>query len=157
MRTSAPGSEPGARAPRPARAAGFTLIELLVVVAIVAVATAGVAFALRDSGSTRLEREADRLSALFEAARAQSRASGLPVTWQPVAGGFRFTGLPGAPQAQPWLDPATVVAAGPARIVLGPEPVIGPQALVLANGGQPGRSLRIATDGVRPFVVEPAP
>ncbi len=157
MRTSAPGSEPGAGAARRPRAAGFTLIELLVVVAIVAIATAGVAFALRDSGSTRLGREADRLSALFEAARAQSRASGVPVAWQPVAGGFRFTGLPGGDQPQRWLDEATVVAAGPARIVLGPEPVIAPQALVLASGTAPGRSLRIATDGVRPFTVEAAP
>ena len=39
---------------------GFTLLELLLVVAIIAVASAGVSFALRDSGQTQLEREALR-------------------------------------------------------------------------------------------------
>ena len=40
---------------------GFTLLELLVVVAIMALATAGVGFALRDSAAGNLEREAQRL------------------------------------------------------------------------------------------------
>ena len=39
-------------------ARGFTLIELLVVVAIIAIGSAGVSFALRDSAATQLEREA---------------------------------------------------------------------------------------------------
>ena len=55
---------------------GFTLIELLVVIAIIAIATAGVGLALRNTGQENLDREAERLSALLEAARAQSRASG---------------------------------------------------------------------------------
>ena len=57
------------------RTGGFTLLELLVVVAIMALAMAGVGLALRDSGQTQLEREAERLAALLEAGRAQSRAS----------------------------------------------------------------------------------
>lgn len=50
---------------------GFTLLELMVVVAIIAMATAAVTFALRDDSGTRLEREALRLSAMLESARAQ--------------------------------------------------------------------------------------
>ena len=45
-------------------------------VSIVAIASAGVAFAMRDSAQTQTEREAQRLSALLESARAQSRTSG---------------------------------------------------------------------------------
>jgi general secretion pathway protein H len=69
---------PSARPIRSLRQRGFTLLELMVVVAIVALATAGVSLALRDSDATQLEREALRLSALLESARAQSRTSGVP-------------------------------------------------------------------------------
>ena len=61
--------------------AGFTLIELLIVVALIAIASAVASLALRDPASTQLEQEAARLSALLEAARAEARASGLPVRW----------------------------------------------------------------------------
>jgi general secretion pathway protein H len=144
------------RAPRgsPAPAArGFTLIELLVVIAIIAIATAGVAFAVRDSADTRLEREAQRLAALLESGRAQSRSSGLPVRWYTTEGGFRFEGLP-AKAALPttWLD-ETTRAQGTLPLLLGPEPIIGPQAVQLTSSNAPGRSLRVATDGLRPFTV----
>ncbi|PKO60555.1 MAG: type II secretion system protein GspH [Betaproteobacteria bacterium HGW-Betaproteobacteria-18] len=93
-------------------AAGFTLLELLVVLAIVAMASAGVGFAMRDGTQTRLEREAQRLSALFESARARSQVSGVPVRWRATSQGFRFEGLPptdlpedALPRA--WLDPDT--------------------------------------------------
>lgn len=133
-------------------ARGFTLLELLVVVAIIAIASAGVSFALRDSQATQLEREAQRLAALLESARAQSRSSGIPVRWYPVAGGFRFEGVP--PQALPdhWLSESTQ-ARGPVALQLGPEPIIGKQEVVLESTAVPGRSLRIATDGLRPFTV----
>ncbi|MCW8175663.1 prepilin-type N-terminal cleavage/methylation domain-containing protein [Verminephrobacter aporrectodeae] len=145
--------------PRRARARGFTLLELLVVVSIMALATAGVGLALRDSGQTLLEREADRLAALLESARAQSRAMGLAVRWRALPQGFRFEGLPPAAQAalpSQWLDAGTVVR-GPGVLQLGPEPLIGPQQLLITHLSAPGRSLRIATDGVRPFSVDPAP
>lgn len=136
---------------------GFTLLELLVVVAIIAFATAGVSFALRDSAATQLEREALRLAAVLEAARAQSRGTGVAARWRAVEGGFRIEGLPEqAAPLQPWLSADTVVA-GSGVLVLGPEPIIAPQAVVLTSAASPDRSLRVATDGLRPFNVSPVP
>ena len=146
MRTSAPGSSPRR---------GFTLLELLVVVAIVAVASVGVSFAVRDAGGASLEREAQRLAALLESARAQSRLSGQPVLWRPVDGAYRFDGLPDDALPQKWLSADTRVV-GPGVLLLGPEPIIGPQAVVLTSAEHPERALRVATDGLRPFTVGPA-
>jgi general secretion pathway protein H len=147
MRTSARGNDL-ARAPE----RGFTLLELLVVVAIIAIASAGVSFALRDSQATQLEREAQRLAALLESARAQSRSSGVPVRWYSTAGGFKFDGVPPNALPERWLSETTQVV-GTATLQLGPEPIIGKQAVVLASAGAPERTLRIATDGLRPFAV----
>ena len=131
---------------------GFTLLELLVVVAIIAIATAGVSLALRDSQATELEREAQRLAALLESARAQSRSSGVPVRWYPVERGFRFDGLPAKALPDQWLSETTYVR-GNTRLLLGPEPIIGKQQVLLGSSALPDRSLRIATDGLRPFTV----
>lgn len=153
MRTSAPGSDSEGRRPAVSLLQrGFTLIELLVVVAIIAIATAGVAFTLRDDSGTRLEQEARRLSALFESARAQSRTTGVPVVWHVVEGGFRFEGLPEGSLPQQWLHQETTVVQGP-RVVLGPEPIIGPQQVVLGSAAGSGRTLRIVTDGLRAFQI----
>ncbi len=132
---------------------GFTLIELLVVVAIMAIATAGVGMALRDTSGTALEREAQRLAGLLESARAQSRMTAIPVRWRPTAGGFMFEGL-SKDSALPsrWLG-QDVRAASANAILLGPEPVIGPQQIRLVSISEPSRSLTLATDGVRPFSV----
>ena len=139
-----------------APARGFTLLELLVVISIIALATAGVSLAMRDSSETRLERDAQRLAALLDAARAQSRASGLPVRWRAVPGGFRFEGLPQETPPGSWLDIGTLpVGAGPHMLLLGPDPIVAPQQLVLTHTGQPGRSLAVATDGLHPFQVQP--
>ncbi len=137
------------------------MLELLVVITIMAMATAGVSLALRDSSETALEREAQRLAVLFESARAQSRASGVPVYWQTTPEGFRFDGL--ADQALPsrWLTEGTQVR-GINRVQLGPEPIIGPQVIELASANQnvnPAspqalRTLRVGTDGLRPFAVQ---
>jgi general secretion pathway protein H len=151
--TSAPGSKTR-RAGAPA-ARGFTLIELLVVVALLAIASASIALAMRDSAATRLEREAERLVALFETARAEARVSGLPVAWLPVqdASGdqFRFTGLqPGVQLPRRWLGEAPVVEIGGRNgsIRLGPEPLIGAQQLSLRLGEH---RVLISTDGLAPF------
>ena len=95
------------------RARGFTLLELLVVVSIMALATAGVGLALRDGSQQSLEREGERLAALLESARAQSRASGVLVRWRAVEGGFRFDGLRAGTLPTQWLDNSTRVR-GPA-------------------------------------------
>ena len=141
---------------------GFTLIELLVVIAIIALATAGVGLALRDSGQETLDREAERLSALLEAGRAQSRASGIAVRWRPTAqgpGNFVFDGLQPGTLPTHWLSEG--IAAQPlagdgsavTALQLGPEPIIAAQQVLLSSEGPPARSLRLATDGLRPFAV----
>ena len=132
---------------------GFTLLELLVVVAIIAMATAGVSFAMRDNSQTALEREAQRLAVLFESARAQSRASGAAVYWHTTAEGFRFEGLPAGALPGRWLAEGTAVR-GSSSVQLGPEPIIGPQAVELVSINPPHRALRVATDGLRPFAVQ---
>lgn len=138
------------------RARGFTLLELLVVVSIMALATAGVGLALRDGSQQSLEREGERLAALLESARAQSRASGVLVRWRAVEGGFRFDGLRAGALPTQWLDNSTRVR-GPGSLVLGPEPLIGPQQVILVQPQHPEHALRVATDGLRPFTTGPAP
>jgi general secretion pathway protein H len=132
----------------------------MVVVAIVAMATAGVSLALRDSDATQLEREALRLSALLESARAQSRTSGVPMMWRSTGTGFEIFG--NAPQkrerdpGRSWLSDGTRVMitqpAGAQTLVLGPEPLIAAQRLVLMQGE---RRLVLGTDGLSPFAVIP--
>lgn len=154
------------------------MLELLVVLAIVAVAAAGVGIALRDPTQARLEREALRLAALLEAARAQAQIQAQAVRWYVTADGFRFD--PPLTQTEPgaltrWLDPgtrgrveasqvvgATEVMATPATpvstredsVVLGPEAIIDPQTVLLYAASQPQQLLRLSTDGVRPFTVQ---
>ena len=159
---------------------GFSLVELMIVVAIMAIATAGVGLAIRDSSAPMLEREAQRLAALLESARAQSRMAGVPVRWRSTADGFAFEGLATFSMLDPaaekipskWLSNdvravasqaglsggnGTVASAANALpvLILGPEPVIGPQQVRLVSISTPSQSLLLATDGVRPFAVVP--
>lgn len=143
--------------------AGFTLIELLVVIALIAIGTAAVSFSLRDSAETVLERDAERLAALFESARTRSRASGMPVKWHPVetrantlanqtASAFVFEGLPSNTLPGQWLSPLTQVQGSPV-VILGPDPIIGPQSVALRVKET---QLWISTDGLQPFKVKRA-
>jgi len=75
MPTSATGisTTSGARRDLAGRHRGFTLVEILVVVAIIALMTAGVLLSVSLTGRDReLEKERDRLLALFQYAREQS-------------------------------------------------------------------------------------
>lgn len=150
MRTSATGNDMS-RA-RPPAVRGFTLVELLVVVAIIGIGSAGVVFAVRDAAATQLEREALRLASLLEAGRAQSRATGQPLRWRPVAGGFRFEGSVDHSWPTRWLS-ADILVPGAPVLELGPEPLIGAQSVELTSSSAPSRRVRIATDGLQPFAV----
>jgi len=141
------------------RQSGFTLIELMIVVVLIAVASSVASLALRDPASTMLEREGARLAALLEGARGEARASGLAAYWEPRTAspdvpGFRFVGLPPSDDLPSnWLE--TGVSAevlGARAVVLGPEPLIGAQRIVLRLRDQ---RLTLATDGLGPFVVAP--
>ena len=147
---------------------GFTLLELLVVMAIVAIASAGVVLTLRDSSASDLERDAQRLAAVLESGRAQSRMQGTPVTWRAVPGGFALDGLNPPLPPQAWLSADTTLGAVlrlPApgglntntadRLTLGPEPILEAQAVVLAARSKPTIRLQLATDGLRPFALVP--
>jgi general secretion pathway protein H len=151
----------GPSSPRPAAAArGFTLIELMLVIAIVAIATGLASLALRDPAASRLEREGTRLAALLEAARAEARAGGFAVAWQPgspiTADGrpgdadFRFVGLPAATVLPTrWLEPGVEAqVVGAPTLSLGPEPMIGAQRVVLRLQDQ---RFVLETDGLGPF------
>lgn len=140
-----------------ARQAGFTLIELLVVITLIAIASSVVTLAMRDPAATRLEQEAARLAALLESARAESRAAGLQARWEPRGEqldvpGFRFIGFPeGARLPGQWLgDGVSAEVVGARAVVLGPEPMIGAQRIVLRLDDQ---RLVLATDGLGPFAV----
>jgi general secretion pathway protein H len=56
-----------------------------------------------------------------------------------VQGGFRFEGLPRNALPEGWLSDGTRGCAN-ARVVLGPEPIIGPQAVVLGSRAVPRRT-----------------
>lgn len=163
---------------------GLTLLELMVVLLIIGLATTGVSLALRDSSGTQIEREAQRLVAKLEAARAQSRTSGQTLVWRPLSDGFVIeTLVPPAPtpqslqqlqrmgqatpntQKEAWLQAntqATILVpsgAGPqAVVVLGPEPIVSPVQISLrltTPQNNANPMLRIGTDGLRPFEVLP--
>ncbi len=72
--------------------------------------------------------------------------------WHPTDSGFTFEGVPPDTLPQQWLVETTQVR-GAGMLLLGPEPIIGKQEVELVSTALPGRSLRIATDGLRPFGV----
>jgi general secretion pathway protein H len=162
------------------RQQGLTLLELLVVLAIIGFSLAGVSLSLRDSSQTQIEREAQRLVAILEAARAQSRTSGIALIWQATPEGFVIRAAsastpaqannPIADRTQTWLTTGTQAvvstvsvsannSAAANLVVLGPEPILTPTRITLtlatANNTKPTPALSIGTDGLRPFQVAP--
>jgi general secretion pathway protein H len=128
----------------------------MVVISLIAIAAGLISLSLRDPASTQLENEAARLVALLESARAESRASGIPVKWEPRTqsemDGFDFKGLTN-PSEFPdhWLGSGvSAEIVGATAITLGPEPFIPPQRIVLRMDDQ---RLALATDGLGPFAV----
>jgi len=127
--------------------------------AIIGLAMAGVAFAMRDTSQAVLDREGERLAALFEAGRAQSRASGVPVRWRLTEQGFVFDGTDQNALPTQWMSAGIRVQAITANnlranvIQLGPEPIIAAQQVTISSDNVPGRSLVVGTDGLRPFSV----
>ena len=132
---------------------GFTLVELLVVIALMALVSVGVVFAMGDNSQDQLQREGQRLAAQLEAARAQSRASGQPARWRADSNGFVIEGLQGGTRRVAWLQPPVASRTG-GDIILGPEPLIGPQAIAIAHPSRSARTVLVATDGVRPFALQ---
>jgi general secretion pathway protein H len=135
---------------------GFTLLELLLVVAVAAVVATGASLALRDSSQSQLDKEAQRLAAVLEAARAQARASGAVVRWHVEASGFAFDGLDekvAKDLPKQWQDPGTQAELRNNTLLLGPDPVLPPQSVRLWQADRSERSLWVASDGLRPFAV----
>jgi general secretion pathway protein H len=127
----------------------------MIVMALIAVAVGIVTLSLRDPAASQLDREAVRLGTLLETARAESRSSGVALRFevgsQPGDAPFRFVGaIGGDPMPTRWLsDDVTAEVIGARALILGPEPLIGPQRIVLRLGE---RNLTLATDGIGPFV-----
>lgn len=132
---------------------GFTLIELLVVISIMAIALGAVSLSMR-TDTSQLEREAQRLSAQLDGAKAASRAMGVPVFWSLSENGYKFEGIPKdeLSKEQAWMTQGVSAQSLTGKIVLGPEPVLPPQSIVLSLGEQ---KIRIASNGVQPFQVVP--
>jgi general secretion pathway protein H len=119
--------------------------------------------ALRDPIQNQLERDATRLAALLEMARAEARASGLPVSWVPTndaqapaadvpARRFRFVGL-SAKTALPtqWLDARVQgQVVGGTSLRLGPEAILPAQRVVLMLEDQ---RLEVTSNGIDAFAV----
>ncbi len=138
------------------------------VLVLVALASGVISLALRDGQGRQLEEEGARLIALFEGARAESRAAGMVVRWVPAGPEdaavlaqsgdgtrplcFRFTGLPSSVKLpQHWL--ATGVSAqvmGARHVLLGPDAILPPQRVMLRLAD---RRLEVSTDGLSPFAV----
>lgn len=134
---------------------GFTLLELMVVISIIAIASVGVILSLPNEAGVKLEREAQRLAALLDSGRAQSRASGLEVKWQTTENGFKFEGISSNSKSElsqftNWMQEGVAVVGENKEIILGPEPILEKQKILLQLEDQ---KVQVSTDGLHPFKV----
>ena len=133
---------------------GLTLLELLMVLTVAAMATAAISLSLRDPDQRALQREGERLAALLESGRAWSRSSGQVLRWTAGPEGFAFEGHTSKRAPEAWQTPGIEVqwtqVAQAQALVLGPEPIIAPQAITLRLRQQ---QLTLSSDGLRAFEV----
>lgn len=134
---------------------GFTLLELMVVISIIAIASVGVILSLPNEDGVKLEREAQRLAALLDSGRAQSRSSGLEVKWQITENGFKFEGISSNSKSElsqftNWMQEGVTVVGEQKEIILGPEPILEKQKILLQLADQ---KVQVSTDGLHPFIV----
>jgi len=112
---------------------GFTLLEMLLALVIVGMVTALAAFALPPSENAQMQREAQRLSALFDAARQHAAETGVPLAWASGPGGYAFVqiGPQGwepvdsdllRPRTWPWLGGQRDIPPRDWRSALGGQP-----------------------------------
>ena len=138
------------------RVNGFTLIELMVVLLVLALCSSLVVMSTRNTAQQTLEREADRLVNVLEAARAQARGNSTALLWQSNTQGYSLRALtdPESPtQVHQWYVLGT--RSEPATWVISPEPVQAAVRLSLLLEGAPTERLSIATDGAASFKVMP--
>ena len=87
---------------------------------------------------------------------------GIAVRWRPTPqgpGSFVFDGLQPGTLPTAWMSegitaqPLAGDGSAVTALQLGPEPIIAAQQVLLSSEGPPARTLRIATDGLKPFAV----
>ena len=135
---------------------GFTLIELMVVLLVLALSSSLVVMGTRDTSQQTLEREANRLINILEAARAKARSNSTALLWQSDARGYSISALtnPDIQQAfHTWYLPGT--RSEPSSWVISAEPVQSAARLTLLIEGAPNARLSVATDGAASFKVKP--
>lgn len=135
---------------------GFTLIELMLVLLVLALSSSLVVMSTRDTPQQTLEREADRLVNVLEAARAQARSNSTALLWQSDTQGYVVRALTDPEpllQVHTWYSPGT--RSEPSTWVISAEPVQSAVRLTLLIDNAPSQPLSIATDGVASFQVLP--
>jgi general secretion pathway protein H len=137
-------------------AGGFTLIELMVVLLVLALCSSLVVMSTRNTAQQTLEREADRLVNVLEAARAQARSNSTALLWQSDAQGYSVRALTD-PESQTkvhqWYVPGT--RSEPSTWVISAEPVQAAVRLSLLLEGATSERVSIATDGAASYKVMP--